>query len=47
MIAQGLLGAALFLAGDALSQSIAFRLGTGSMGFALLSVLILVFVLAR
>ena len=47
MIVQGLIGAALFLNGGLLSQSLAFRLGTGSLGFALLSVLILMFMLAR
>ena len=47
MIGQGLLGAILFLNGAQLSQSLAFRLGTGSIGFALLSALVVVFVLAR
>ncbi|KAK9803762.1 hypothetical protein WJX73_003874 [Symbiochloris irregularis] len=47
MISQLLLGAALFLNGASLSKSLAFRLGTGSIGFALLSVLILLFVVSR
>lgn len=40
-------GVFLFLNGAYLSKSLAFRLGTGSIGFALLSVLILAFVVAR
>ena len=46
-IGQGLAGALLFLRAPQLVHSLAFRLGTGSLTFALLSLLILLFLVAR
>ena len=46
-IGQGLAGALLFLWAPQLVHSLAFRLGTGSLTFALLSLLILLFLVAR
>lgn len=47
MIAQTLAGAFLFLNASRLSASVFFRLGTGSAGVMLLSVLILLFLISR
>ncbi len=46
-LAQGVLGAALYWWAGPLSHSMFFRLSAGSLGFMLLSVLILIFVLSR
>ena len=46
-LAQGVLGAALYWWAAPLSHSMFFRLSAGSLGFMLLSVLILIFVLSR
>lgn len=46
-LAQEVLGAALYWWAGPLSHSIFFRLSAGSLGFMLLSVLILIFVLSR
>ena len=46
-ICQGLAGAGLFLWAPQLVHSMAFRLGTGSLTFAMLSLLILLFLVAR
>ena len=46
-LAQGVLGAALYWWAGPLSHSIFFRLSAGSLGFMMLSVLILIFVLSR
>ena len=47
LLGQGILGAALYLFAGPLSHSLFFRLSAGSLGFVLLSVLILIFVLSR
>ena len=47
MIAQTIAGVLLFLFASQLSASMFFRLGTGSAGVMLLSVLILLFLLSR
>ncbi|BDA46042.1 probable nuclear envelope integral membrane protein 1 [Coccomyxa sp. Obi] len=46
-LAQGVLGAALYWWAGPLSHSMFFRLSAGSLGFMMLSVLILIFVLSR
>ena len=46
-ICQGLAGAGLFLWAPQLVHSMTFRLGTGSLTFAMLSLLILLFLVAR
>lgn len=46
-VAQGLLGAALHWWAAPLSASLFFRLSAGSLGFMLLSLLILAFILSR
>ncbi len=46
-LAQGVLGAALYWWAGPLSHSLFFRLSAGSLGFMMLSVLILIFVLSR
>lgn len=47
LIIAGILGMALFFNAGLLSQSLLFRITTGSLTFMLLAVLVLVFVLAR
>jgi len=47
LIIAGILGMALFFNAGLLSQSLSFRITTGSLTFMLLAVLVLVFVLAR
>lgn len=47
LLGQGILGAALYWFAGPLSHSLFFRLSAGSLGFMLLSVLILIFVLSR
>ena len=47
LIIAGILGVALFFNAGLLSQSLSFRITTGSLTFMLLAVLVLVFVLAR
>lgn len=47
LILAGVLGLALFFNAEQLSQSVSFRISTGSLTFMLLAVLVLVFMLAR
>lgn len=47
MIAQTVAGALLFLFASKLSSSMFFRLGTGSAGVMMLSVVILLFMISR
>ena len=47
LILAGILGLALFFNAEQLSQSLSFRISTGSLIFMLLAVLVLVFMLAR
>ena len=47
LIIAGVFGVALFFNAEQLSQSMSFRITTGSLTFMLLAVLVLVFMLAR
>ena len=47
LILAGIVGLALFFNAEQLSQSLSFRVSTGSLIFMLLAVLVLVFALAR
>lgn len=47
LILAGIAGIALFFNAELLSQSMSFRITTGSLTFMLLAVLVLVFMLAR
>lgn len=47
LILAGIVGLALFFNAEQLSQSLSFRVSTGSLIFTLLAALVLVFVLAR
>lgn len=47
LIFAGIAGVALFFNAELLSQSLSFRITTGSLVFVLLAVLVLIFMLAR
>ena len=47
LVVAGIAGVALFFNAELLSQSMSFRVTTGSLVFVLLAVLVLVFMLAR
>ena len=47
LIVAGIVGLVLFFKAQQLSQSILFRISTGSLIFMLLAILVLVFMLAR